>query len=192
MIIKLAVSRGEREQEKINSCCQANKCRYISIYKNKFGILTDAEDRIAIGQEASDQNKTYNIKQFVDIYTCAKHKSLIPYRTSRKGPYASILLDNQYFINLISYCINKDIIINYVDFITPQGTHHTETDIDEIKQEFDSDKAIVLSLSYEDNDIIVKKSGYIIIASGIGYNYYDENKDAIDEIIAVGFRTALC
>ena len=190
MIIKLAISGGERERELIKSCCKAQKCRYIQIYKNKFGILTDNETKIALGQVASNSNKEYDIKPFIDIYKCSKTKPLVPFLMHRNEPYASILLDNKYFMNLIGYCVENNFEINYVDFITPQGTHYRKENIEETKKEFQSenpDKAVELSLSYEDNEIIVKKSGYVILASGAGLSYYDENKDTINEIISVGF-----
>jgi hypothetical protein len=190
MIIKLAIGRGESEQRLISSCCKAQECVYIPIYKNTFGILTDEETKRASGQEASHSDKGYNIKPFVDIYNCAKGHSLIPFWNSHKEPYASILLDNQYFLNLLTYCIMEDITINYVDFITQQGTTVRIDEIKEIKKEFRSqnpDKAIELSLSYDDNDIIIKKSGYVILASGRGTDFYDRNKTKIIEIISIGF-----
>lgn len=190
MIIKLAIGGGERERRLISLCCEAQRCIYIPIYKNKFGILTNEETRRESGQEASDSDKGYNIKPFVDIYNCVKSHSLMPFWSSHNVPYASILLDNQYFINLITYCKMENITVNYVDFITQQGTMLRIDDIEEIENEFrhqNPDKSIELSLSYDDNDVIIKKSGYVILASGRGTDFYDRNKTKIIELISIGF-----
>jgi hypothetical protein len=190
MLIKLAVSGGKKEQKRVSMCCRDNKCIYIPIYGNKFGILTATETKIALGKEASDGKRDFNVKPFVDIYNCSKRHSMLPFWTSHNEPYASILLDNQYFINLIDYCIRNKLKINCVKLITSQGTSYLKDSIDEIKKEMSSekpDKILELTLSYKDNKIIVKKSGYVILASGQGFDYYENNKEKVNEIISVGF-----
>ena len=190
MLIKLAISAGKKELDRISSCCRDYSCIYIHIYKNKFGILTDAYE-LASGQESSNDSTGYNIKKFVDVYNCAKSHPGFIFKKHQNTPYASILLDNQYYINLLTYCKNNGILINYVDFINTQGTIYRKEILDEIERELRSEnhqKAVELNLTYNNSDIIIKKNGYIILASGRGTDYYERNRQRIDEIISTGFK----
>lgn len=191
MLIKLAIGDDKKGLDQISSCCQNNGCIYIPFHENKFGILTDTEYEIARGQETSKGNRGYNIKKFIDVYNCAKDRSLYPFHRSKSEPYASILLDNQYYMNLIEYCKREKLNVNYILFANSQGTHYRKETSDEIDKEFNSEygqKAIEINLTYADNDIIIKKNGYVIIESGKGTSFYDNNKKRLDEIISVGFK----
>ena len=191
MLIKLAIGGGETELNKISSCCKDNGCKYIHIRENKFGILTDVEYEVASGQEASNDNVGYNIRKFIDIYNCSKSPSGFIFKKQQNAPYASILLDNQYYINLLEYCKNNRIEINYMEFKNLQGSRYRKENADEIEREFRSEnrqKAVELCFTYENSDIIIKKSGYVLLASGSGTDFYDRNRQKIDEIISVGFK----
>lgn len=191
MLIKLATCE-EGQQERIDECCKKYGSIFIPLTKNKFGILAESATKVSLGKVSEEDISKFNIKAFVDIYNCSEGsgKSLSCIRIFKRRdavPYIGLILDTKFFENLIRFCIDRNIPVNYISILSNYGTFYTGEDVEEFKKLLDEGnvKAILkICVNLNDKNIIFSRSGYIDIAARL--DFYMENCDIINKMISTG------
>lgn len=193
MLIKLAICNDEKQQKYISECCEKYESLFIPINENKFGILAESPYEMSLGRESEEDVSDFNIKNFVDIYNCAKNERDTFLRIFRRQkrryevPYVGMVLDNMFFFSLFMFCETQDIPISYVYFILDDKTPYISEDPNEIKNELnkhEENKILKLCINLKNRDIIFSKSGYIDIAAKL--EFYKTNRNIIQKMISVG------
>lgn len=191
MLMKLALYDSKKTKDNIIECCTKSHAHYIPILKNKFGILTE-DCNIAFGREDGTHASDLNVKTFVIIYKCVqdrenKRRSL--FGKKNITPYSGELLDNLFFKNVMYFCENNNIELEYLRYVSDFVSEDTATDLDEMKNIFnqmENFRVLKLSLNLQDKSIIFSKNGYVDL--GLEYNFYEENEDKILDMIKAGFE----
>lgn len=191
MLMKLALYDSKKTKDNIVECCTKFYAHHIPILKNKFGILTEDCD-VAFGREDVTHASDLNVKTFVNIYKCVQNresKKISLFGKKNITPYSGELLDNLFFKNVISFCEENNIELEYLRYISDFVSEDTVTDIDEMKNIFnqmENFRILKLSLNLQDKSLIFNKNGYVDL--GLEYNFYKENEDKILDMIKAGFK----
>lgn len=196
MIIKLAYYDEQNQENDIRTCCDSNNSFFISLFKNKFGILAVAPYDHSYGRGSADEECGFRIQKFIDIYNCVDQLEKNKFRNriwKRNAiPYVGELLDNKFFLNIlfIIFSDNKNNIeLDYLKVITAIGNYKEIADHDEFKMRFKGGqikRILKLSFILEGQYITVNKNGYIGISSDI--EFVKKNCELIKGLIINGFR----
>lgn len=208
MIIKLALSDNKLLWPDIKKCCIENKSSFIPIYGNIFGIASNLIGYLGFGQSSLDTDDQVDNLSFINVYQCLKLKMYTDnkkrinnffFRSKRIKPqnltlYSSLELDNQYFINLVNYCIHEKYILKEIEIINQFDTIYKirqNSEIVEYIRGFSSEnleRIKALAIHYTNTDLFINKHGYIQIKKEP--QDIDENleiSDEIRELLSVGF-----
>lgn len=192
MLIKLARHSVKINQNLIKRCVESYSSIFIPIFKNTFGILTDAPEDTKYGKESENEELNFNNKSFVDIYQCLineeqKKKSF--FRNEIRTPYEAILLDNKFFFSIVKLCEKDRIDILYMDYINKYGSEQSTSDLDEIKYLFNSRdnlKVLELKIYLHGSEVSFNKNGYVNITSKI--EFYKQNEQIINKLLLTGLE----
>jgi hypothetical protein len=193
MLMKLALYDDDKVVKDIIECCRNNNAHYISLYNNRFGILTEKEE-LGFGREDSFPTTNLNIKNFIDIYKCVtkiqKNKKTI-FGNKNLKPYSGLILNNSFFRKVFQYCNgNKDFEIESIIIQTKHNDDIQFEEVDEIENIFETDKDMLvklLSVYLKDENIIFNKEGYVYFQTD--HDFFEKNKEIIVEILNYGLKS---
>lgn len=191
MIIKLAYYNEQSQADEIRTCCESNNSKFIPLVENKFGILNETPWNISYGQESSNNERSFGVKAFIDIYNCVENLEKKKWRLWKKDvvPYIGELLDNKFFLNILFIVSNYEDAEIVLKVLTKSGNIIDLDDLDEIKEGFrrtNIKRILNLSFRFNGQDVSIDKSGYIDISSNT--DFFNENENVIRDLIINGFR----
>lgn len=190
MIIKLAIFNDKKIEKIVIECCSKYGSFYIPLVGNNFGLLSVSKN-VIYGREDADYSNDLNIKTFVDIYSCVDEQnksSIFPIKKS--APYSGKLLDNLFFEKIIKLCLEKNIEISCLRYVTEYGTESDAQIIDDLIGLIKSNermRILKLIIVLQNCDIVFNKKGYVEICSK-DVSVYTRVKKELTELLNVGLE----
>lgn len=184
MFLKIAYIEDPKASAALKKCCEANDTTYVPLQNNHFGLLTHLFP-IEYGYDDANNPIAPNLKPFVHTFACAQKAGF---------PYQGIILNNAFFIDVLTYChaFNIPIEIDGIGIVSQYGSEDTLTEeedivafIQDIQQ---PSKNIIkkLHLTFKNISIIISNNGYIDIAAR--EIFCEENKATILSMIKAGLE----
>lgn len=194
MLIKIAMYNEKNQENDISRCCEENDSLFIPFEKNIFGILDKNPGRISFSRESANDRDGITNKTFVDIYQCLLNiKKRSSFFNRDKSPFEGLILDNQFFFNLIRHCIDKSIKINYISYNSNLESDVIIEDPDSIQElikEADTDasiKIVRVSIQMNSREILFNKMGYVDIASS-DITFFNNTKTPLINLLIKGLE----
>jgi hypothetical protein len=191
MLVKLAMYNEKKQEKEISLCCNLNNSEFFPITKNIFGIINNDVSHLSYGEESSQSGAGIYNKMFVNIFQCVLEKEKSRFN-KYPTPYEGLILDNQFFLNLILFCKENLIKIQTVDFTSQFETDlriSEETGIEKIIEEVKENSNIKI------NKIVISKEKFAAMFSNLGYieissepSYFHTNLTFFQNLIKKGFE----
>lgn len=171
MLLKLAKYFEKNQEKEISLCCAENNSNFFSIKDNIFAISDFSPHKKTTGSESKGEDVGIKNETFVKIYQCSLEREKKKYFFKHLNPYEGLILDNQFFLNILLYCRKKSIRIKDLSYQTNYNTNTSVKEIDEIDEIVDdinkNDELRIKKLTIDISSIPIffNKLGYIEIGS---------------------------
>jgi hypothetical protein len=169
--MKLAIYNEKKQMNDISSCCIENNSEFIPIENNIFAISDITPYRKKVGRESGIESDGIKNETFVNIYRCLLERERKKLFFKHDIPYAGVILDNRFFLNLLLYCKKMSFNIKEMSYETEHDTHRTTGDTGEINEVIEEIKqksnlcVVKVAIDMQSISIHFNKRGYIEIAS---------------------------
>ena len=194
MLMKLAMYTEKRQERSISLCCNRNNSEFIPIQDNVFGILNNGQNALSYGRDSSTHGANVKNKIFVDVFQCTlsqREKSF--FHKSPPTPYEGLILDNQFFLNIITFCNQNGILIKELSYKSSKDTNETVEGKENIEESVaiiraDQDNKIKHIVLYKDrHSILFDKSGYVDILPQ-DVQFFKSNQSFFSDLIKKGLN----